>query len=126
WDRCRARASSKARSGARARGKISGTARAIRRWSGACRSSFGLKCDVWGDVRRIVPLARFLAKGGPELLGIEAAILKEARLLCTLTQAAGHCRPELAPADFPGPLHPIDLGGSQRLFYSGFVDALLP
>ena len=33
-------------------------------------------------------LARFVAKGGPDLLGIEAAILKEARLLCTLAQAA--------------------------------------
>jgi hypothetical protein len=56
-----------------------------------------------------VPLARFLAKGGPELLGIEAAILKEARLLCTLAQAARRGRPELAPADFPGQLHPVDL-----------------
>src|SRR4029079_11366673 len=99
WDRCRARASSKARSGARARGKISGTARAVRRWSGACRSSFGLECDVWGDVRRILPLARFVAKGGPELLGIEAAILKEARLLCTLAYAARRRHPRLATAD---------------------------
>src|SRR5688572_28897178 len=115
-----------ARPGARARGKNSGTAHAGRRWTGACRSSFGLKCDIWGDVRRVPRLARFVAKGGPELLGIEAAILKEARLLCTLTQTAGRCGPELASTDVPGQLPPVDLGTAQCLCDLGVRNALLP
>src|SRR5678815_1354588 len=59
-------------------------------------------------------------------LGIETPILKEARLRCTLARTARRARPELAAADFPGQLHPVDLGTAQRFFGLRIGNALLP
>src|SRR5688572_27966937 len=81
---------------------------------------------------RTGPLARLDVRiwievqGGADLVAVKTAILKEPRLLCTLTLGAWQIRTKLAPADLAGQLLPIRGPGTDLLLDLRIGNALLP